>query len=233
MHLRHKTPWGVLLGALLVANVGLAADHIDSPAVVAEPTADITDIYAWMSPDAEKLNLIMNVNPFAGSGATFSDAVQYVFHINSSATYGAQQTEEQVICTFSGNTHIECWAGDSYVSGDPSNTGGLANKDGSLRVFAGLRDDPFFMEFTGFTQTVAAVVDAAPSLSFDPNGCPELSSDVGAALRTQLASGASGSAATDTFAGSNVLSLVIQLDKSVVTSGGGLLGVWGSTHRSN
>ena len=50
----------ILSAVLLTAAVSYAADHIDSPATVAEPTADITDLYAWMTPDAQKLNIIMN-----------------------------------------------------------------------------------------------------------------------------------------------------------------------------
>ena len=34
----------------------------------------------------------------------------------------------------------------------------------------------------------------------------------------------------DTFAGANVLSLVVQVDKDLVTAGGPLLSVWASTH---
>ncbi len=76
------------LGSLLLPEASQAADHIDSPTAVGESAADITDLYAWMEADANKLNLIMDVTPFAGEESQFSDAVQYVFHINSSAGYG-------------------------------------------------------------------------------------------------------------------------------------------------
>lgn len=220
----------VSLGAFALP--ALAADHIDSPAAVADPAADITDLYAWMTSDAEKLNMILNVSPFATEETAFSPAVQYVFHMNSSAGYGEAQTESTVICQFATAAEIECWGAGTYVSGDPSNPEGLVSDDGALRVFAGLRDDPFFLEFQGLTATIDAVVSAAPDLEFDDDGCPELSSEVGSALRTQLASGMDGAPASDTFAGSNVLSLVVQVDKTRVTSGGPLLGVWASTHRN-
>ncbi len=210
-----------------------AADHIDSPAAVSDPTADITDLYAWMSPDTQNLNLIMNVNPFAGSDAAFSDAVQYVFHVNSSSAYGEAQTETQVICQFFDVDMIECWAGDSYVIGDPSDTDGITSDDDALRVFAGRRDDPFFMEFEGFTATVDIVVGAAGDLTFDEEGCPNVDEDTSAVLVDQLQSGAMGEPASDTFAGSNVLSLIVQIDVDKVNAGGGLLGVWASTHRDN
>lgn len=221
-----------LLAGALVDRVD-AADHIDSPAAVSDPAADISDLYAWMTPDADRLNLIMNVNPFAGPSATFSDAVQHVFHINSSSGYGDAQTETQIICQFYDVDAIECWAGDSYVEGDPSSTSGITSDDGALRVFAGLRDDPFFMEFNGFTNAVSTVVAAAGGLEFDGDGCPNVDEGTSEVLVGQLQSGTMGEDASDTFAGGDVLSLIVQIDVDKVNAGGGLLGVWASTHREN
>ncbi|MEO1267183.1 MAG: DUF4331 family protein [Myxococcota bacterium] len=226
---------GIVAGLLVMVAIAsggyvLAADHIDAPAAVAEPTADITDIYAWMTPDASKLNLVLNVSPFATADSAFSDAVVYAFHINSSAGYGENQTETLLLCAFADAENVECWLGDEYVGGKATDPAGLASDSGALKVFTGLRNDPFFMEFTGFTLTVDAVVAAAGSLDFDDAGCPTLDDATSAALVGQLQSGMNGAPASDTFAGANVLSLVIQVDKSLVTAGGPVLGVWASTH---
>jgi hypothetical protein len=221
---------GLCAPLLAIPLLGQAADHIDSPAAVAEPTADITDLYAWMDSDAENLNLITNVAPFAAEGMAFSDAVQYVFHVNSSAGYGQAQTETEILCQFTAPPEIECWVGDEYVAGDPSDEAGISSESGAIKVFAGLRDDPFFMEFIGFTETVGAVVAAAGGLDFDEEGCPDVPEETRAALVAQLMSGADGADASDTFAGQNVLSLVVQVDKSLVDDGGPVLGVWASTH---
>ncbi len=220
----------VAMASLLLPAAALAADHIDSPAAVADPAADITDLYAWTSSDASKINLVMDVTPFAGDSASFSDAVQYVFHVNSSAGYGMAATETLILCQFDAAGAVECWAKDEYVKGDASAEAGLSSAGGKLKVFAGRRNDPFFMEFTGFTETVKAVLAAAPSLDFDSDGCPALDGATSAVLVGQLQSGAGGAAASDTFAGSNVLSLVIEVDKSIVNSGGPILGVWASSH---
>ncbi len=222
---------GLALGAVLVPALALAADHIDSPSAVAEPAADITDLYAWMSDDASKVNLILNVTPFAGAQSQFSDAVQYAFHINSSAGYGEAQTETLIVCEFDSAGAVQCWAGDDeYVTGDASATSGLASESGALTVFSGLRNDPFFMENVGFNNTVAAVLAAAPGLVFDSEGCPNVDVATSNALVGLLQSGTDGAPASDTFAGSNVLSLVVQVDKDLVSAGGPLLGVWASTH---
>jgi hypothetical protein len=167
------------------------------------------------------------------AGSEFGTAVTYVFHVNSSAGYGMPQQETQVICQFYDTSKIECWAGDEYVEGDPSGTSGISSSSGKLKVFAGLRNDPFYMEFVGFTETVKAVVAAAPSLTFDADGCPALDSATSAALVGQLQHGMNGAAASDTFGGSNVLALVVQIDKTVVNGNGSVLAVWGSTHMAN
>jgi hypothetical protein len=216
-------------GALLVGLAGsaFAADHLDSPAAQGEPTADITDVYAWMSSDATKLNLVLNVAPDAGDAMSFPTSTVYAFHVNSSAGYGMAQTETLVRCQFYDEDAIECWAGDEYVVGDPSDPEGLTSASGALRVFAGLRNDPFYFEFVGFSETLSIVRGAAAGLTFDADGCPALDEATSNVLVGQLQSGAD---ASDTFAGQNVLSLVVQLDDELVTGGGDVLGVWASTH---
>ncbi|MEZ4222042.1 MAG: DUF4331 family protein [Polyangiaceae bacterium] len=221
-----------LVGISATASQLFAADHLDGPAAKAEPTADITDLYAWMESDTSKVNLILDVSPMAGAGAKFSNAVVYVFHVNSSAGYGMAQTETKVTCQFYDADHIECWAGDEYVTGDPSSEAGITSDGGKMKVFAGMRNDPFFFEFVGFTETVKAVKAAAPSLKFDSDGCPAVDAATSAVLVKQLQSGANGAAASDTFATTNVLSIVVQIDKSILTKGGPLLGVWASTHKA-
>ena len=76
------------LAALLGAPLAKAADHLDGPKASADPTADITDLFAWMSPAAKTLYLIMNVFPQATAASKFSNAVQYVFHDTSRNNFG-------------------------------------------------------------------------------------------------------------------------------------------------
>lgn len=223
---------GLLMPLLFVPFLGHAADHVDSPSAIAEPTADLTDVFAWMDEDAEKVNLVANVAPFAEGGMVFSDAVQYVFHVNSSMGYGEEQTETQILCQFTAPPEVECWVGDEYVAGDPSAAVGIESESGAVKVFAGLRDDPFFFELVGFKAVVETVVGAANDLTFDEQDCPELPEETRSALVTQLMSGEDGAPASDTFAGANVLSLVVQVDKTLLTIGGPVLGVWASTHRA-
>jgi hypothetical protein len=237
----------LIIGACVLttgAAIGLklhAADHKDGPAATADPAADITDIYAWMSTDKTKVNLVMDVYPNAPAGAMFSDAVLYVFHLNSAATFGSTSpTETKIICGFAGGADAgavattqtaTCWVGASeMVTGDASATAGISSTSTKTKLFAGLRDDPFFFNLTGFKATAAAVAAAASSLTFDPSGCPALDAATASTLVAQLAHGTAGAAPANDFAGQNVLSIVVQVDTTLVTPGGKFLGVWGSTH---
>ena len=89
------------LAALLCATSAGAADHQDGAAVLTDPASDINDVFAWTSPDGTRLNLVMDVFPFATTAARFSDAVQYVFHTSSSAGFGmASGASADILCTF-------------------------------------------------------------------------------------------------------------------------------------
>ncbi|MFT7578405.1 MAG: hypothetical protein ACI9MR_000063 [Myxococcota bacterium] len=219
------------IAALLGATPAIAADHIDSPSAVDDPTADITDLYAWTNSDASKLNLILNTVPFAAAGAEFSTDIQYVFHVNSSTAYLAPQTETTITCQFWKADGLECWVGDTYVAGDPSSAAGMTSDDGKIRVFAGMRKDPFFFSFDGFTAAINLVVGAASGLSFDGDGCPTVDEATAGAIVALLQSDGNGGAAVDTFAAVNVMSIVVEIDKTLINSGGDVMGIWASTHR--
>jgi len=230
------------LAALSTIAVGaLGADHIDAPATTADPAADITDLYAWMSSDGKKVELALDVTPFATSAAKFSDAVQYVIHVNSGAGYGKPQTETTVVCQFATSGTIECWVGTGeYVTGDASKTAGITSPSGKVRVFAGLRNDPFFFNLDGFKHAVATVeaaaaatTEAGPVLKFDAAGCPAVDSGTSSVLVGQLQHDATGGPVKDTFAGKNVLAIVLEVDKTLLTGNGATLGVWASTHRKS
>ena len=56
--------------------------HISGPRAVAEPIADITDLYAFPSPERPgHLVLVLNTLPFAAPTARFSDALIYRFRL--------------------------------------------------------------------------------------------------------------------------------------------------------
>ncbi len=238
---------GLLGTASVAALVGVAtwsapaegADHTDSPAVSGDPLNDITDFFAWMSDDAANVNLVMTINPFATEVTSFGNASQYVFHIHSRADFGATgEMEARVVCQFYDANAIECWVLDDsgsvvdYVTGDPSPTAGIQSDSGAVRVFAGLRDDPFYFNLDGFARTVDTVRGAAGGLTFDEGGCPTVDAATSAELVRQLTTDADDSPATDDLQDANILALVVQIDKTLVNGGGPILATWASTHRA-
>jgi hypothetical protein len=225
--------------ALAILTIGLfcqavrAADHSDGPRAAADPAADITDVFAWMSQDATRAYLVMDLVRNATPASRFSDSVQYVFHTTSKASFGAASSPEvDIICVFNRKQRIRCSVGNrEHLQGDASNVNGIETRNGKLKVFAGLRDDPFFFNLAGFRQTARIVAGAASSLTFDAAGCPALDAATSAVLVDQLQTAPGGGPAVDNFARFNVLAIAISVDKSLLTRGGPILAVWGSTNR--
>jgi hypothetical protein len=227
---------GIAIIALgLLGGSALAADHADGPRAAGDPSADITDVFAWMSPDASHVNLVMALTRNASASSRFSDAVRYVFHSTSATEYGAAPSEElDIACVFDKKQKIHCRVdGDPLlrVQGDASAENGITSADGRLRVFAGLRDDAFFFNLAGFRATARLVTAAAGSLTFDPAGCPALDAPTSAALVGQLMAAPGGGPAIDNFSLFNVLAIVVSIDKSALTHGGPIVAAWGSTER--
>lgn len=225
--------------AWLIASAGdaSAADHRDGAAVKTDPSTDINDVYAWVSPDGSKVYLGLTVFPVADAMAKFSNTAKYVFHLRSGATYGATSTQDvRIICTFAADQKISCWVVQGsdtidYLTGDASATAGLTSASGKTKVFAGLRDDPFYFNLAGFQAVATAAGMAAPGLMFDPAGCPTIPPATAMTLVEQLSTRPGGGAAENFFANLNTLAIVVAVDKAMVTPGGPIIGVWGSTNR--
>lgn len=233
-----------------------AADHLDSPSFLetgANPMADINDVYTWMTTDAKSINLIMTVSPGDPGTRSFSDAVQYVFHVVSRPGAAPANvvgmsggTETKVICSFASNTSVQCWVvqGNTvkdYVTGNPSVTTGVSSSSGKTKVFAGRRSDPFFFNLQGFRDAIKAVKNAhLPPGDFNAAGCPNLAPGVAKQLRDDLSTERSTDTAEkfqcpdkkfDCFETLNVMGIVVQLDKTLINSGANtFVGVWASTH---
>lgn len=224
-----------LAAVALLAGRGQAADRGRSPTLAAtlvgDPMADIADVYAWMT--GSNLNLVMDVSPRDNGTHGFSPAVLYVFHLTSKQGLGvatAGGTETRVICKFDSNIAVQCWVvtgttTKDYVTGDPSNTAGVTSILGKVKVFAGRRSDPRFFSETGFN-TAITTFRAQSTGTPDGAGCPRMMTPGQAgSVRSALTAG------SDDFATTNVMAIVVQVDKSLVnTTGNTTVAVWGSTH---
>jgi hypothetical protein len=233
-YFRWSTALGLLVAALLVIPAH-ASDHLDGPAVIAQPEADISDLYTWM--DGNNVVLVMGVTPFATLATKFSDKIQYVFHTQSQSMFFGTPTPLDIICTFDVAQKVSCWVGTAdYLSGDASATTGLTSASGKVKVFAGLRDDPAFFNVDGFNLAATEFRSVAANVTYDAAGCPALNAAQAAALAQSLSKNPltqPPSAALDAFSGKNVLGLVVSIDKTLLTAGGPIVSVWASTNKVN
>ncbi|KIF76344.1 hypothetical protein QR77_25595 [Streptomyces sp. 150FB] len=63
-----------------LTGVSEAGGHIDAPSAVLDPSTDLTDVYAFTSPDdADMVTLIANVRPFQAPGTAANALVDYPF----------------------------------------------------------------------------------------------------------------------------------------------------------
>lgn len=221
---------------LALPPTGSAGDHFDSPLVRgADKLADLGGLFAWMSEDAAVLNVAVTTFPYIYEHPTrrsFGTEYQYAVHVSSAPALGVPAEHETLLCQFYAPHALECWLGGEYVVGDPSAPHGIQSSSGKLRVFAGVRKDPFLIDIPGFKATVAQVSRELPAMIKDEHGCPLLSkAESNGWVATFQGNGATPPGpAVDTFEEREILALVFAIDKTLVNRGGPVLGLWSSTH---
>ena len=192
------------------------SDHISGPRALAEPIADITDLYAFPSPERPgQLVLVMNTLPFAKPSDLLSDGLVYRFRLRpltasapgDPVPFTVRPEEFVFDCVFSspartdGNHGGEQEGTITMPAGDAVSFR-VNNEDGGsapgIRLFAGPRWDPFIMDAPAALKTIAT-----GELAFTDPGSIFLD-------------------------GKNVLSLVVEVD-STLLGGAELVGVVGET----
>jgi hypothetical protein len=212
--------------AALAGAPAFAADHLDTPTVTADPAADIGDLYAWTSADRRRLNLVMTI-----VGKRFSDQLRYVFHVDSGRAFPRTTTGTTLACTFDTAGHARCEAdGHETLQGDVSDPAGRQTKH--LRVFAGLRDDPYFNNVRGTRSALDAAGTAvrAGRAPQDTTGFHRFDEATLQLVRERWGRTEGGPAA-NFLSGWKTAALVVSVDLAIVTRGGPLLAVWGTTER--
>jgi hypothetical protein len=149
------------------------SDHQDSPTVVANPLADITDVFAFPDPhDASRVALAMDVRPLIPSGMTGGIALDphllYQFKIATSGV-GSNAFKEDTVIQFTANSagtsqHITLYGPAAPNEVGTSNTlvaktgafefGSVAKLKGGIKVFVGPRRDPFFFDLAQFFKII-------------------------------------------------------------------------------
>ena len=216
---RKKLLLTTIVAALLVTGgIIYAADHIDTPAVTNQPS-DITDLYVFRGSDANNLVFVANtqglMTPTASATAKFNENTVLEFNIDKNG----DNIEDLVIqCKYDAASNKM----QVYGPVAPSATGTKSKLEGNvtaevavtaygaaavtatggtgIKVFAGPRDDPFFFDLNRYKAIIAGT---APG--FNNPG-------------------------TDTFAGTNVMSVVVEVPKSLIGAPGNI-SVWLETKK--
>ena len=198
----------------------IASDHIDAPAVTGKGS-DITDFYAFQSP-ANSANMVFVVNvqgllaPSATAAAKFDSNVMLEINIDNSAMKDA--VEDKVIQVTFNNGKVQVYGpvapmqtglSSTLMSGDMKVEAAVTaykatptiGESNGIKVFAGPRDDPFFFDLDQYKKVIGGTADG-----FSNPG-------------------------TDTFAGTNVMAVVVELPKTML--GTGSINTWATSNRKN
>ena len=254
-----------LTGALTVGLMGPAnaSSHREAPLIAEDPTADLTDLYAFVSPEkTDTLTIVANVNPFESPAGgpnfyKFGDDVLYQLNVDTDGDAVADKEYQFrfTTTTRNGNTFLyntgqvtslddpDLNVRQSYsvteVSRDPQgrtrsrvlganlpvppvNVGprSMPNYEADLaapavktlgdgiKVFAGPRDDPFFVDLG----QIFDLGGLGPFLPAHLIPSPAVKGE-------------------DYVAGANVHSIELQVPIKRLLEGDPVVGVWASTFR--
>jgi hypothetical protein len=228
----------VIAAAAGAAGLAIGSDHQDTPEVELNPRMDMTDVYAFPGASADRIVLVMNSRAFLTPGATAADAsfdpdLLYQFKIDND---GDAREDRVIQVTFSGTgadqqvevrgpvaPPVEGAMMNEIADVAPAVSGAInAPLDASdIQVFAGPRDDPFF-------------IDLEAAFCILPDRKP-----VGGPLAEPCALAPNPSApfyfrnpGVNYVAGFNVLSIVIELPSALIENDApGKLGIWGTISR--
>ncbi len=224
---------GLVAGA---ATVAIGSDHQDTPEVELNPKMDMTDVYAFPGTGTDRIALVMDsrafLTPAASASATFDNDLLYQFKIDNDGD-AIEDKVIQVVFSGSGSSQKVKVYGpiDPPVTGammntiadaTPTMTGAINTVLGSstgMQVFAGPRDDPFFIDLEA---AFCILPDRRPVTGPLSQPCQL---GTGAAFRPA-------GQAQNYVNGFNVLSIVIELPESALTAGGNpKIGIWGTISR--
>src|SRR5262245_22649200 len=153
------------------------SDHVDGPRSIGEPAADVTDLFAFTSPETPgHIVLAACVFPSAGESAVFSNVIDHSIAVRRVTVAGLgnaakfEPANEELRFTFRFDhlkrdaavqviQHGVCRLPDGReLSLTVNDENGASTPEGDFRVFAGLRSDPFYLAW------IAAELRRVPNL---------------------------------------------------------------------
>ena len=140
------------------------SDHVDGPRSIGDPTADLTDLFAFISPESPARTVLAAcVCPKAGENAMFSNAIDYSIVVRRATVAGVgnsarfEPAEDEIRFTFRFGVLERDAAGRAIQRGActlpdgrklslrVNDEAGAWVPERDVRVFAGLRSDPFYL----------------------------------------------------------------------------------------
>jgi Polyketide cyclase / dehydrase and lipid transport/Domain of unknown function (DUF4331) len=140
------------------------SDHVDGPRSIGDPAADLTDLFAFTSPENPARTVLgACVFPSAGEDAMFSNAIDYSIAVRRVHVAGVgaaakfQSADDEIRFSFRFETLTRDDADTPIQRGvctlpdgrtlplRVNDEAGAATPEGDVRVFAGLRSDPFYL----------------------------------------------------------------------------------------
>ena len=247
---------GGLLCALIATPIApsRASDHADTLANASRPGADMADVFIFPSgSNPANVVLVMDVHPLIPAGmantVSFDPNVLYQFKIDTSGDF----VEDLVIqARFSGSgasqrvlvsgPYKPVTTGTTATFARPYATQGTINNTFNptpgMTVFAGPRSDPFFFDLERFfgifpDRGAPAAGKPSPYDNIMDADQPRLGSFRGFAqgyqppFQTDYTAPFDSSPANDLLSQFNVLSIVVELPRSML--GGGVIRLWETT----
>ena len=226
------------IAAIAATGVGVAraSDHQDNPLVELNPAMDMSDVYVFPGSAPDRIALVLNsrplLTPAATPGASFDPNILYQFKIDNTGD-AKEDRVIQVIFKGTGAAQTVEVRGpmappviggmmNTVSTSAPVVTGAINQSLGSatgVQVFAGTREDPFFLDLEQFLRILPDRKPSTGALADIPD------SPSAGTFRTAAA-------AVDALKGSNLLSIVVELPTSQLTTGGNAkIGVWGTISR--
>lgn len=221
------------------AHYAHSSDHQDTPLVELNPRMDLTDLYAFQSPaDPSRIVLIMNTSGFLDPAQTptaaFDPELLYQFKVDNTGDAledkviqvsfkGSTVSDQKVEVRIPGQPPVVGAMRNRIADIDPVITGPINQNLGSssgVQVFAGAADDPFFLDLEAFFCLFPDRRSVTGPLSHD------------CALSLPPASWRLAGQAHNYIAGYNVLSIAIEMPKSMLEgAAAGKLGLWATISR--
>jgi hypothetical protein len=153
------------------------SDHVDGPRSIGDPAADVTDLFAFTSPENPAHTVLaMCVFPAAGENAIFSNVIDHSIVVRRVTVAGVgnaarfQPASEEIRFSFRFEVLERDTAGKVVQRGACKLPGGhelsltvndergASTPEDDFRVFAGLRSDPFYLAW------IAAELKKVPNL---------------------------------------------------------------------